>query len=169
MTRRVQRLGATTSADGKVESLSHITMFKVIIVVLVMSCPILLIEGSNLAQYQTTEGQPLMYFPMSALPIPDIAAYFNISLAPGTTINESVVISYNTTYDHLTFAIAKNELLIQTPAPGNDPSHGRKQYVFIGFIFLQKVGTINWTVYVPKGDLIDREGIDNATLLESAY
>jgi hypothetical protein len=51
----------------------------------------------------------------------------------------------------------------------NDLSHGKRWYVFIGFIFLQRVGTINWTVYGPKGDLIDRVGIDNATLLESAW
>ncbi len=163
-------MGITASPSGNQSNASHAKIFEVVMVLLAIFCPLLLIGGNSLTQYKITEGQPLYCPSFDALPGTNIIRMnSNVSLDPGTTINKSIGFAYDTTPGDPVFVFGKDELLMNIAPMENDLAHGQRWYVFIGFIFLQSMGSINWTVYGPKGDLIDRERIDNATLLGSAY
>jgi hypothetical protein len=163
-------LEETTTSTGESDNQLHRAILLVTIIVLVLSCPVLIVEGSNLEQYTTVEGQPLAYPPRYSLPLPDIAYYSNVTLSPGTAVEKRVEISYDTVYNHTVFFTdANSDLLIQTPRPEYDLSYGQEQYVFFGFLFLQNTGSINWTLYGPENNLIDKESIDNSSIYSLYY
>jgi hypothetical protein len=140
-------------------------VIKAAIVVLAVACPMVLVAGVGLTQYQVVSGPIVSQISGFPLPVPGQFTVFNRSVGVAAVAEANFTLIYRSMPYIITMTTTSG-LSVWTPPPESQVDRGDLFYAYFGFMFLN--GAANYSLYNAGDMVIERNhGETQGTALTS--